>query len=184
MSPNELVFYTYDDHAPVCYGTHTSAHGEVVVMSTERGICGFHFLEKPLSYYLHLTKKKFNVSPVHAPSHAQDWWQCIHQTTTTLSLVVQGTAFQQSVWKSLCAIPVGTTCSYQALATALGFVQGARAVASAIAQNFIAWLIPCHRVIRQDGQISGYRWGVQRKIALLEQEKVFSRSCVSETIIG
>ncbi|MCU0318405.1 MAG: MGMT family protein [Amoebophilaceae bacterium] len=174
MSLSELIFHTYNEAATICYGTHASAHGEVVVLSTEKGICGFHFLEEPLAYYLHLTKKKFNVLPVYAPSHAKDWWQCIHQTAAVLSLVVRGTAFQQRVWKALCAIPVGTTCSYQALATQLGSVQGARAVASAIAQNFIAWLIPCHRVIRQDGQIGGYRWGIQRKFALLEQEKVFS----------
>ena len=171
MSPNKLIFHAYNGRATVCYGTHTSTHGEVVVLSTERGICGLHFLDKPLAYYLHLTEKKFNVSPVYAPSHVQDWWQRIHRTNATLPLVVQGTAFQRKVWEALCTIPVGTTCPYETLAIQLGPVQGTRAVASAIAQNFIAWLIPCHRVIRKNGQIGGYRWGIQRKIALLEREK-------------
>ena len=175
MRENRLIWEADNEYVTVYYGTYTSAYGEVVVLTTEKGICGFHFLYKPLAYYLYLAKKKFGVVPIRAPLHIQDGWQCIHQSDTALSLVVQGTAFQQSVWKALCAIPAGTTCSYQTLAIQLGLPQGARAVANAIAQNFIAWLIPCHRVVRQNGQISGYRWGVQRKIALLEDEKM--RSC-------
>jgi AraC family transcriptional regulator, regulatory protein of adaptative response / methylated-DNA-[protein]-cysteine methyltransferase len=183
ISLNELIFHTYHEHATVCYGTHTSSHGEVVVLSTEIGICGLHFLDKPLGYYLHLTEKKFNVSPVYAPSHAQDWWQRIHQTTETLSLVLQGTAFQRKVWEALCTMPIGTTCSYETLAIRLGPVQGTRAVASAIAQNFIACLIPCHRIIRKNGQIGGYRWGIQKKTALLEREKNLSFSCAVKTVV-
>jgi len=171
MSKNKLIFCAYNEPAAIYYGKYTSEYGEVVVLTTERGICGLHFLDKPLAHYLHLAEKKFNALSVYAPSHTQDWWQCIHQATTTLSLVIQGTAFQQKVWKALCTIPVGTTSSYQALATQLGHPQGARAVANAIAQNFIAWLIPCHRVVRQNGQIGGYRWGVRNKVALLEREK-------------
>jgi AraC family transcriptional regulator, regulatory protein of adaptative response / methylated-DNA-[protein]-cysteine methyltransferase len=171
MGKNSFIFEVYSEHAAVYYGKHTSVCGEVVVLATERGICGLHFLDKSLAYYLQLAEKKFNVLPVHAPSYTQDWWQCIHQTAATPSLVIQGTAFQRKVWQFLCTIPVGTTASYQALATQLGLPRAARAVASAIAQNFIAWLIPCHRVVRQNGQISGYRWGVQNKITLLKREK-------------
>ena len=171
MNKNNFVFEVYSEQAAVYYGKHTSVCGEVVVLATEKGVCGLHFLDKSLAYYLHLAEKKFDVLPVHAPSYTQDWWQRSHQAAATLSLVVQGTAFQRKVWQSLCTIPVGTTVSYQALATQLGLPQAARAVASAIAQNFIALLIPCHRVVRQNGQIGGYRWGVQNKITLLKREK-------------
>jgi AraC family transcriptional regulator, regulatory protein of adaptative response / methylated-DNA-[protein]-cysteine methyltransferase len=171
MDKNSFIFELYNGHTAVYYGKHTSVCGEVVVLATEKGICGLHFLDKSLVYYLQLAEKKFNVLPVHAPSYTQDWWQRIHQTSATLSLVMHGTAFQRKVWQSLCTISVGTTVSYQALATQLGLPRAARAVANAIAQNFIAWLIPCHRVVRQNGQISGYRWGVQNKIALLKREQ-------------
>jgi AraC family transcriptional regulator, regulatory protein of adaptative response / methylated-DNA-[protein]-cysteine methyltransferase len=174
MNSKSFIFELYSERSVVCYGKCASACGETVVLATERGICGLHFLDESLAYYLHLAEKKFNVSPVHAPSYTQDWWQHIHQAAATLPLVVQGTPFQRKVWQALCTIPVGATASYQALATQLGLPQAARAVASAIAQNFIAWLIPCHRVVRKNGQISGYRWGVQNKITLLEQEKMLS----------
>ncbi len=171
MSEKKFTFCVYNEPSVVYYGKYTSAYGEVVVLTTDSGICGLHFLDKPLAHYLQLAEKKFNVLPVHAPSHTQDWWQCIHQATATLPLVIQGTAFQQRVWQALCTIPVGHTSSYRALAIQLGHPRGARAVANAIAQNFIAWLIPCHRVVRKNGQMSGYRWGLRNKIALLEREK-------------
>ena len=81
-----------------------------------------------------------------------------------------GTPFQQRVWQALCAIPAGQTLSYSELALRLGMPTGARAVASAVAANPIAVAVPCHRVVRNDGSISGYRWGVERKRALLLRE--------------
>ena len=87
-----------------------------------------------------------------------------------LPLDVQGTVFQQRVWQALCAIPAGQTLSYSELALRLGMPTGARAVASAVAANPIAVAVPCHRVVRNDGSISGYRWGVERKRALLLRE--------------
>lgn len=85
-------------------------------------------------------------------------------------LDIQGTAFQQRVWRALRAIPRGQTRSYAALADALGQPTAARAVARACATNPVAVLVPCHRVVRADGALSGYRWGVARKRALLEAE--------------
>jgi AraC family transcriptional regulator of adaptative response/methylated-DNA-[protein]-cysteine methyltransferase len=88
-----------------------------------------------------------------------------------LPLDVRGTAFQQRVWQALRAIPAGETVSYAQLAERLGVTGGARAIAGACAANPVAIAIPCHRVVRQDGSISGYRWGVERKATLLEREK-------------
>ena len=87
-----------------------------------------------------------------------------------LPLDVRGTAFQQQVWQALQRIPVGSTVSYSELAHKLGKPQASRAVAGACAANALAVAIPCHRVVRSDGAISGYRWGVERKRALLQHE--------------
>jgi AraC family transcriptional regulator of adaptative response/methylated-DNA-[protein]-cysteine methyltransferase len=87
-----------------------------------------------------------------------------------LPLDVRGTAFQQRVWQVLRAIPSGRRVTYAELAELAGVPRGARAVASACAANAIAVAIPCHRVVRNDGSISGYRWGVDRKAALLNRE--------------
>jgi AraC family transcriptional regulator of adaptative response/methylated-DNA-[protein]-cysteine methyltransferase len=87
-----------------------------------------------------------------------------------LPLDVRGTAFQQRVWQALREIPSGATVSYAELAARVGMPSGARAIAGACAANPVAVAIPCHRVVRNDGSISGYRWGVERKHALLKRE--------------
>jgi AraC family transcriptional regulator of adaptative response/methylated-DNA-[protein]-cysteine methyltransferase len=91
-------------------------------------------------------------------------------TDLDLSLDVRGTAFQQRVWTALQDIPAGSTASYGDIARRIGAPGSARAVAQACASNTIAVAIPCHRVVRNDGGLSGYRWGVERKRALLERE--------------
>lgn len=92
------------------------------------------------------------------------------QTSLPLPLDIQATAFQQRVWQALQAIPFGETRSYTEIATAIAQPQAVRAVASACAANPVALVIPCHRVVRGDGSLSGYRWGVERKKALLAHE--------------
>lgn len=87
-----------------------------------------------------------------------------------LPLDIRGTAFQQRVWQALRAIPVGETVSYADIARRIGAPKAVRAVAGACAANVLAVAIPCHRVVRNDGALSGYRWGVERKQALLEKE--------------
>ena len=87
-----------------------------------------------------------------------------------LPLDVRGTAFQQRVWQALRAIPVGSTASYAEIAERIGSPRAVRAVASACAANMLAVAIPCHRVVKSDGSVSGYRWGVERKRTLLQRE--------------
>ena len=87
-----------------------------------------------------------------------------------LPLDVRGTTFQQRVWRALRSIPAGKTVTYTQLAKRIGMPKAVRAVASACASNAIAVAIPCHRVIRNDGALSGYRWGVERKRVLLDKE--------------
>jgi AraC family transcriptional regulator of adaptative response/methylated-DNA-[protein]-cysteine methyltransferase len=91
-------------------------------------------------------------------------------TGLDLPLDIRGTAFQHRVWQALREIPVGTTVSYTEIAKRIGMPKAVRAVAAACAANKIAVAIPCHRVVRNDGALSGYRWGVERKRMLLERE--------------
>jgi AraC family transcriptional regulator of adaptative response/methylated-DNA-[protein]-cysteine methyltransferase len=87
-----------------------------------------------------------------------------------LPLDIRGTAFQQKVWQALRQIPAGTKVSYTDIAERIGAPKSVRAVAAAIAANTLAVAVPCHRVIRADGSLSGYRWGVERKAELLCRE--------------
>ena len=93
------------------------------------------------------------------------------RTGIRLPLDLRGTAFQQRVWQALLAIPPGHTASYTEIAARIGAPRASRAVAGACAANHLAVAVPCHRVLRQDGALSGYRWGIARKRALLAQER-------------
>jgi AraC family transcriptional regulator of adaptative response/methylated-DNA-[protein]-cysteine methyltransferase len=95
-----------------------------------------------------------------------------------LPLEIRGTAFQEKVWRALSEIPAGSTVSYSDLASRIGTPKAVRAIATACASNRIAVAIPCHRVVRRDGDLSGYRWGVERKRALLQREASARKSNV------
>lgn len=92
------------------------------------------------------------------------------ETELSLPLDLRGTPFQQRVWQALRHIPVGMTVSYTDLAQRIGSPKAVRAVAGACAANVLAVAIPCHRVVRSDGTLSGYRWGIERKRQLLNRE--------------
>jgi AraC family transcriptional regulator of adaptative response/methylated-DNA-[protein]-cysteine methyltransferase len=96
-------------------------------------------------------------------------------STVDLPLDIRGTQFQQKVWAALQAIPAGVTETYSDLASRVGDPNAVRAVASACAANKLAVAIPCHRVLRADGSLSGYRWGVDRKRALIARETFVTR---------
>jgi AraC family transcriptional regulator of adaptative response/methylated-DNA-[protein]-cysteine methyltransferase len=100
-----------------------------------------------------------------------------------LPLDLHGTAFQQRVWAALALVPAGTTTTYSQLAASIGQPKAARAVARACADNPVAVAIPCHRVIRSDGALSGYRWGVDRKRQLLAREISANRYSASSPLI-
>jgi len=93
------------------------------------------------------------------------------QAHLDLPLDIRATAFQRRVWEALRKIPYGSTRSYSQIARAVGNTKATRAVARACASNPVAVVIPCHRVVREDGDLGGYRWGEERKRALLEQER-------------
>jgi AraC family transcriptional regulator of adaptative response/methylated-DNA-[protein]-cysteine methyltransferase len=152
--------------------------GSILVAATEKGVCAITLGDDPDALVRNLQDqfpkaeliggdKDFEqlvakvVGFVEAPEQGLD-----------LPLDVRGTAFQQRVWALLREIPAGSTASYTDIATRLGQPAAVRAVAQACAANKLAVAIPCHRVVRQDGALSGYRWGVERKRALLVREGV------------
>ncbi|WP_260863831.1 bifunctional DNA-binding transcriptional regulator/O6-methylguanine-DNA methyltransferase Ada [Citrobacter sp. Marseille-Q6884] len=150
--------------------------GRCLVAESERGICAILLGndDATLISELHALFPTAQDAPADADfsQHVSEVIAVINSRNTPLSLPldIQGTAFQQQVWQALRTIPCGETVSYQQLANAIGKPKAVRAVASACAANKLAIVIPCHRVIRGDGALSGYRWGIARKAQLLQRE--------------
>lgn len=190
MSPSQLqrLFKAVTGMTPSAYrdgGAHTDVRfavaecslGSVLVAASARGVCAVLLGDDP-DTLVHDLERRFPranligcdrgfegvvakvVAVVERPALGLD-----------LPLDLRGTVFQQRVWDALRAIPPGHTTSYSELAQRIGAPKAARAVAAACAANVIAVAIPCHRVVRSDGALSGYRWGVDRKRELLDREK-------------
>ena len=150
--------------------------GAILVAQSLRGICAIFLGDDPEPLLRHLQDQFPNAQLVGGDEHFE---QAVAQVIgfveapsvgLNLPLDVRGTAFQERVWQALREIPAGTTASYGDIAARIGAPTAVRAVAQACGANRIAVAIPCHRVVRRDGDISGYRWGVERKRALLEKE--------------
>ena len=150
--------------------------GSILVASSEKGVCAILMGDDPDEL-----AKDLQIRFPHAQLMGGDreYERVVAQVIgfveapqlgLSLPLDVRGTAFPQRVWQALCQIPAGKTASYAEVAQRIGSPQSVRAVAGACAANAIAMAIPCHRVLRTDGSLSGYRWGVERKRALLSKE--------------
>lgn len=154
--------------------------GLMVLGATDRGICFLQFgdSERTLVKVLECEFPRAEIVCMPQSSRLQFalWERAIDDfferqgTLEKLPLDLKGTAFQVSVWKFLQTIPPGVTASYADVAAALGRPRAVRAVAAACARNRVALLVPCHRVIRGDGALAGYRWGLDRKQKLLDWE--------------
>lgn len=165
------------------YATASSPLGRMLVAATTVGICAIAFGRDDEELVADL-RKRFNKAQL-APAKANTGWLADavafvasqtseHPLAATFPLDVRATAFQQRVWKALKEIPRGQTRSYSELARELGNPTAARAVAAACGANPIAIAVPCHRVVGQDGSLTGYRWGVDRKRRLLTAEAAIS----------
>ncbi len=150
--------------------------GAILVAATERGVCAILLGDDPDALAVDLARRFPKAEIV----GADEGFERLVATVVglverpglgaALPLDIRGTAFQQRVWTALAAIPAGATTTYAALAAAVGAPKAARAVAAACAANALAVAIPCHRVVRIDGGLAGYRWGVERKRELLARE--------------
>ena len=150
--------------------------GAILVAATARGICTIAMGDDPATL-LRDFEARFKAATLEGGDREFEQWVARvvgfvehPELGLDLPLDVRGTAFQARVWQALCAIPRGQTASYAEVATTIGAPRAMRAVAQACAANPVAVAIPCHRVIRNDGGLSGYRWGVERKRALLAAE--------------
>jgi AraC family transcriptional regulator of adaptative response/methylated-DNA-[protein]-cysteine methyltransferase len=151
--------------------------GRLLLAGTPRGICAVYLGDGDTALEAELHREFPSAEVTRDDAGLQPWVNelLLHlageQPHLDLPLDVQATAFQWRVWQELRAIPYGSTRSYSEIASALGQPTAARAVARACATNPVSVIIPCHRVVREDGSLGGYRWGLQRKQALLQQEK-------------
>lgn len=151
--------------------------GALLVAATSRGLCAISLGDDP-DALLHELQDRFpKAELVGADAEFERWIAQVvgfvesPRLGLSLPLDVRGTAFQQRVWQALREVPAGETASYAQIAERIGAPRAVRAVAQACASNRLAVAIPCHRIVRNDGALSGYRWGVERKRALLANER-------------
>jgi AraC family transcriptional regulator of adaptative response/methylated-DNA-[protein]-cysteine methyltransferase len=159
----------------IIYGIAACALGTILVAASAKGICAIALGDAPDPLIAALRAKFPAACLADDPAFATTIKAVIafveaSKTRFDLPLDIRGTAFQRRVWQALRDIQAGETASYTEIATRIGAPTSARAVASACAANTLAVLIPCHRAVRADGTLSGYRWGAGRKRALLDRE--------------
>jgi AraC family transcriptional regulator of adaptative response/methylated-DNA-[protein]-cysteine methyltransferase len=159
------------------FTTFRSALGAVLVAATARGVCAVSLGARAAELVAAL-RAEFSAASVRRDNdglrgyaRALAAYLAGANTNLALPLDIRATAFQRKVWKLLQTIPYGETRTYSEIAQRAGEPRAVRAVARAIAMNPVALLIPCHRAIRKNGELAGYRWGMERKAALLAREK-------------
>jgi AraC family transcriptional regulator, regulatory protein of adaptative response / methylated-DNA-[protein]-cysteine methyltransferase len=158
------------------YTVANTSLGKVLMGATERGVSAVYLGENEKALVDELRKEYANAEIVRAADGHESWLKEIvrrvegNAPSEELPLDVQATAFQRRVWQELQKIPRGTTRTYTQVAKSLGKPRSVRAVARACATNPVSIVVPCHRVIRTDGTLAGYRWGLSRKEKLLERE--------------
>jgi AraC family transcriptional regulator, regulatory protein of adaptative response / methylated-DNA-[protein]-cysteine methyltransferase len=164
------------ERARIRFAVGACSLGHVLVAATDKGVCAIRFGDDPQALVEALQDSFPKAELIGADADFERTVGAViahvEQPSGPLDLPldVRGTAFQRRVWEALRAIPAGATASYAEIAAAIGAPSAVRAVAGACAANSIAVAIPCHRVVRTDGSLSGYRWGVERKRQLLARE--------------
>ncbi len=164
--------------AAIRYTCADSPLGRMLIAATERGICAIQFARSD-GELIEGLKREFPFAARKVDEGGlKSWVNALlnsmrgRKLNSSLPLDIRATAFQRRVWTYLQSIPFGATKSYSQVAKGIGQPQACRAVARACATNPVAVAIPCHRVVREDGSMGGYRWGAERKKALLEMEQV------------
>jgi len=154
---------------------HETPFGRALIATTARGICGLRFIDDERAGIERLRRQwpgaELRPSPAAtAPVAERLFGPLASRSGGALALLVKGSNFQVKVWRALLDLPFGSLVTYGSIATRIGAPSTARAVGTAVGANPVAWLIPCHRVIRESGALGGYRWGVERKAAMLGWE--------------
>ncbi|WP_046243326.1 bifunctional transcriptional activator/DNA repair enzyme AdaA [Hymenobacter terrenus] len=160
----------------ITYGYHPSPFGMCFIAVTARGICGLRFIDesRQRDEFARFLQQWPAAELLHDPQVTQPYVQRIFQPAAgypeRLQVLVQGTAFQVKVWEALVDIPFGSVRSYQQVADDIGQPTATRAVGMAAARNPLLYLIPCHRIICQDGTVGNFHWGQARKKAMIGYE--------------
>jgi len=166
----------------IAYTIVSSPLGRLLVGATERGISAL-YLGETESHLEAALKKEYPRAEILRDRNGLEGWVgkiLAHlrgrEPQLDLPTDVQATAFQRRVWEELRRIPYGTTRTYSEVARAIGRPKAIRAVARACATNPVSVVVPCHRVVREDGNLAGYRWGLNRKQALIEHESAAAKN--------
>ena len=160
----------------ICFAIGQCSLGALLVATSDKGVCAILMGDNPDALVRDLQDRFPKSSPIGGDTKLEELVAKVigfveaPAIGLALALDIRGTAFQQRVWQALREIPSGLTASYTDIAHKIGAPKALRAVAGACAANMLAIAIPCHRVVRLDGGLSDYRWGVERKRALLERE--------------
>jgi AraC family transcriptional regulator of adaptative response/methylated-DNA-[protein]-cysteine methyltransferase len=176
--------------ARLAYGITRCSLGWLLVAATRQGVCAIDVGDHPTVLRTRLGKTFAGARLRLDARTVRPWLKAaarfVDAPTRNLELPLapRGTAFQHRVWNVLRRLPVGATISYTALARRIGRPRAIRAVGRACAANRIALAIPCHRVLRSDGEVSGYRWGVERKRTLLRRERAVAASPPRRSSVG
>lgn len=155
----------------ISYSFYKTQYGQAIIASTEKGICYIGFGEKePMLISLKENYPQANCREQKADMHQLALSYIMNEKVLELPLHISGTDFQLSVWKALLEIPIGKLSTYKKIADAIHNPKAVRAVGSAIGDNPISYIIPCHRVIRSDGGLGGYFWGLDIKRKMIDVE--------------
>lgn len=175
VTPGE--FKTKGSGLVIRYGRHATRFGDCLLAATERGVCMLAFLDDEAwpAALTELAKQWPEATLVEEPKFTQPYIEQIFAASgkgdsRPLTLLMKGTNFQIKVWEALLKVPFGSVISYEGLAEMVGQPAAARAVGGAVGANQLAYLIPCHRVIRKSGVVKEYHWGPTRKKAILAWE--------------
>jgi AraC family transcriptional regulator of adaptative response/methylated-DNA-[protein]-cysteine methyltransferase len=173
VTPGE--YRTGGDGLRIDAGFHNTPFGACLIAITPRGVCGMSFADDRAAALEELQQRWPGAAVAESQRRTATVAQRIfdplrRQDDRPLALLVRGTNFQVQVWSALLRIPPGHFAAYEDVAAAVGSPGATRAVGTAVGRNPIAFLIPCHRVIRSSGAIGGYRWGLPRKRAMLAWE--------------
>ncbi|MEM1261108.1 MAG: bifunctional helix-turn-helix domain-containing protein/methylated-DNA--[protein]-cysteine S-methyltransferase [Pseudomonadota bacterium] len=171
MTPGE--YKTNAKGLLLAYDFAASPFGRVLIVCSERGIVELQFIDQAVDdAVLDDVRRRWSAARFsHTRGIADRVAEALVTGSGSLQLAPRGTNFQLKVWHALLAIPDGATARYADIAAAIGQPSAARAVGNAIGANPIAWLIPCHRVLRANGALGGYRWGPRRKATVLAWEQ-------------
>ena len=175
MSPGE--FKAGGSGLQIRYGIHDTPFGKSLIATTVRGICNLYFLDttngqtaEQILRLEWLNAEIIDDQQATQPLHGLIFYAKSFKDRKPLTLFVKGTNFQIQVWRALLQVPFGNITTYQTIAETISCPTAARAVGNAVGKNPISYLIPCHRVIRESGELGGYRWGLERKAVMLGWE--------------